>query len=96
MVVGSFSNFSVKLCLLALTEQGYTLYESLTHGLQCSQERFMISHNILLLSLKTSGEIKWFQLHNKRVVLFQRQTEFKMLEIIELLCFLLFQSILMQ
>lgn len=44
----------------------------------------MISHNILLVSLQTTVEIKWFQLHNEKGALFQWHFEFKMLGIIEL------------
>lgn len=94
MVVGSFSNFSIKLCLPA--PEGTRLcplWKLDISSIMLSRKIYDLTHNILLLSLKASGKIKWSQLHNKTVALFQRQTEFKMLEITELLFFLQFQGI---
>lgn len=49
----------------------------------------MILYNILLLSLKISGNIKCFQLHNKSIAPFLRLTEFKMFKTIEWLYLIL-------
>lgn len=91
-IVGFSSNFSVKLCLLVPTRTRLCPLWKL-EAQTIILKKDLWSHNILLLSLKKSGETKQFQLHNERAALFQRPTEFKILEIIELLFSLLFQNI---
>ena len=91
-IVSFSSDFSVKLCLLIPTRTRLCPLWKL-EAQTIILKKDLWSHNILLLSLKTSGEIKQFQLYHERAALFHRLTEFKILEIIELLFSLLFQNI---